>query len=37
VPERVEVPNKTTHLPNLNKRGRSMATWGDSFLQAFLD
>jgi hypothetical protein len=26
VPERVEVPNKTTQLPNQNKRGRSTVT-----------
>ena len=25
MPERVEVPNKSTHLPIVNKRGRSMA------------
>ena len=25
MPERVEIPNKTTQLLNLNKRGRSMA------------
>ena len=34
VPERVEVPNKSTQLPIINKRGRSMAIKQDYSLLA---